>query len=304
MASNKLEIIYGGFFAKYRGHTVETVKRVLQHLEHKRIAKIDTAAVYAESEEFLGLAGAANHFKIDTKFCGGLSELEPSRELVVKSCLESLSKLQTNCVDVFYIHAPYRGVPVERILYGINDLYKEGKFKRFGLSNFKADEVEEVIRVAKENNFVLPTVYQGNYNAVARRTETEIMPTLRKNNISFYAYSPIAGGFLTKTPEQLLAGGGGTMGPVRHLHCQNETGISQAELAYRWVAYNSLLEPGLGDGIVIGARFGLQLDQALEALERGPLSEGLATRIESLWEDIKDDSPLDNFDGFVCNSSK
>lgn len=98
MASNKLEIIYGGFFAKYRGHTVETVKRVLQHLEHKRIAKIDTAAVYAESEEFLGLAGAANHFKIDTKFCGGLSELEPTRELVVKSCHKSLSKLQTNCV--------------------------------------------------------------------------------------------------------------------------------------------------------------------------------------------------------------
>jgi aryl-alcohol dehydrogenase-like predicted oxidoreductase len=152
------------------------------------------------------------------------------------------------------------------------------------------------------------------------------MPTLRKNNISFYAYSPIAGGFLTKTPEQLLAGGEGRWDPSgtytakmynalynkpvmlkalgSFVDLSKETGISQAELAYRWVAYNSLLEPGLGDGIVIGARFGLQLDQALEALERGPLSEGLATRIESLWEDIKDDSPLDNFDGFVCNSSK
>lgn len=47
---------------------------------------------------------------------------------------------------------------------------------------------------------VLPTVFQGNYNAISRHIETDLFPLLRELNISFYAYSPIAGGFLVKTP--------------------------------------------------------------------------------------------------------
>jgi len=49
-------------------------------------------------------------------------------------------------------------------------------------------------------NSILPTVFQGNYNAISRHIETDLFPLLRKLNISFYAYSPIAGGFLVKTP--------------------------------------------------------------------------------------------------------
>ena len=51
---------------------------------------------------------------------------------------------------------------------GVNDLYKEGKFKRFGLSNFTSYEVAEVVTIAKVKGYVLPTVYQGIYNAVER----------------------------------------------------------------------------------------------------------------------------------------
>lgn len=192
------------------------------------------------------------------------------------------------------------------------------------MSNFSAAEVEEVIQVAKDNDYVLPSVYQGNYNAVARRTETELMPVLRKWNILFYAYSPIAGGFLAKAPEQLRSGGHGRWDPsgwtgnmyntLYNTPCMlkalegfvrlsKETGISQVELAYRWVAYNSHLRPELGDGIVIGARVGRQLEEALDGLKKGALSKEVAERIDALWQGI-DESPLDNFEGFISQPEK
>jgi Aldo/keto reductases, related to diketogulonate reductase len=59
---------------------------------------IDTAEIYGESEEFLGMADAATRFTIDTKFSGGLSQLEPTEERIVKSCKESLEKLKTSSV--------------------------------------------------------------------------------------------------------------------------------------------------------------------------------------------------------------
>ena len=144
--------------------------------------------------------------------------------------------------------------PLEPLLAGIDELYKAGKFKRFGLSNFTASEVEDVIRIAKEKNYVFPTVYQGNYSAVARLTENQLFPTLRKYNVAFYAYSPIAGGFLTKSPQELLEGGKGRWDPVNFLgqlygtlykkpamlqaleewgKIADELGIPKAELAYR-----------------------------------------------------------------------
>ncbi|MCI2435640.1 aldo/keto reductase, partial [Listeria monocytogenes] len=66
-------------------------------------------------------------------------------------------------------------------LAGLDALYRQGAFKRLGLSNYLGHEVDEMVRVAKENGFVVPSVYQGNYSAVARRTEAEVLPVLRKH---------------------------------------------------------------------------------------------------------------------------
>ena len=111
------------------------------------------------------------------------------------------------------------------------------------------------------------------------------MTVLRKWRIAFYAYSPIAGAFLAKVPDQLLFGGQGRWDPTSSYAAKmykvlynkpsmlkalgpfvvlsNDSGIPQAELAYRWLAYNSHLRPDLGDGIVIGARFGPQVKDTL-----------------------------------------
>ena len=141
-------------------------------------------------------------------FAGGWQpgSLEP--EKLYKAALASLEKLKIKTIDIFYIHAPDRTTKVEIWMPTIQKLYEEGVFKRFGISNFLPEEVREVYTYAKVNNFVLPTVYQGNYSVIARRPETTLFPLLRDLKIAFYAYSPLAGGFLTKTREQLTEGVG------------------------------------------------------------------------------------------------
>ncbi len=99
-------------------------------------------------------------------------------------------------------------MPVEEILAGIDDLYKAGAFRRLGLSNLNTDDVEEIVCISKERGYLLPSIYQVNYSAVARRVESELFPTLRKYGISVYVYSPCVGGFLAKTPEGITNGTG------------------------------------------------------------------------------------------------
>ena len=191
------------------------------------------------------------------------------------------------------------------------------------MSNYLADEIEEVVRICREKNYVIPTVYQGNYSAVARRVESEIFPTLRKHNISFYAYSPIAGGFLTKDVEKLVSGGEGRWDPNSKLgqiyntlynkpgmleglklwgNISKESGIPKAELAYRWVAHNSALKGEFGDGVIFGTRNVEQLNQTHASLDKGPLDANIAEQIEQVWKLVEPDSPLDNFNAFFTKA--
>lgn len=204
---------------------------------------------------------------------------------------------------------------MEETLRGINDVYKTGFFKRFGLSNYKAEDVQKVYDICKEKGYPLPVVYQGNYSAVARKQETLLFPTLRKLGMSFYAYSPIAGGFLVKTKQQVLDGAGrfDKNTPIGQMYTEmyakpaylsaleqwesiaKDEKCSRADLAYRWVKYNSPLDQEHGDAIIIGASKIEQLKETLKSINAGPLSESAVKRIDEVWETIKHEAPLDNY---------
>lgn len=179
--------------------------------------------------------------------------------------------------------------------------------------------MQRVYDHCKEHGYVLPTVFQGNYNAVARKVETELLPTLRKLGISFYAYSPMAGGFLTKTKEQITKGGADAgrfdkehrFGPM-YLSLYNQpemlealdlwaqaaegAGIGKAELAYRWVSFNSPLKREHGDAIIIGASKLSQIEGALTWLKKGPVDAETAAKVDKVWELVKSVAPLNNMD--------
>jgi len=204
--------------------------------------------------------------------------------------------------------------PKEQYLAGINTLYVKHKaFRRFGLSNYSAEQVQEVYDYCKEQGYVLPTVYQGIYNPVAREYESTLFPTLRKLGMAFYAYSALAGGFLTKTKQEVLDGKGrfDPNTPIGKIHrgiyakpkyldvlekwdeAANLEGVSKAQLAYRWVAHNSALRAEYGDAIIIGASRPEQVVQALEGLKEGKIGEKAVSLVEEMWAKVDEEPPLD-----------
>lgn len=158
-----------------------------------------------------------------------------------------------------------------------------------------------------------------NYSLCARRPETELLPLLHSLNFTqIQAYSPLAGGFLTKSPQQLETSTGrwdkiSLVGRLyrglyadkpeyiellRKFHkLSEETGVSKGGLAGRWVRWHSML--GKEDSLIIGASSVSQLEDMVEELEKGPLEKQVVERIEEMWEGVKDVAPTDNFADFL-----
>lgn len=293
--------------------TQEEREKVVEVLLKNNVSNIDTARLYPGSEVAIGALPQRTSFTIDTKLISGFSQGSVTKDAVIADSADSLSRVQIPQFDILYLHAPDTTVPFEETLAGIAEVHKKGIFKRFGLSNFTAQQVQEVYDIAKAKGYPLPQVYQGNYNPVARHLETQLFPTLRKLGIAFYAYSPLAGGFLTKTAADLDAGAGrfnkdAIGGLYSSLYDKpslrealitwnqiaEKEGISKAELAYRWVAHHSILE-GEEDGVIFGVSKLSQVGQTAEGIQKGKLSKEAVEGIERIWESVKKDAPVDNF---------
>jgi aflatoxin B1 aldehyde reductase len=298
-----------------------SVQAHFEALKREGVDTIDTAQLYPGSEERIGRVPGHEHFTIDTKLFGGFNKGTLVPETILSSARESLSKCAIRQFDILYIHAPDTSVPLEPALEAINQLHKEGLFRRFGLSNFTAEQVQEVYDICKQKGWVLPSVYQGNYNPVARKLETLLFPTLRRLGMAFYAYSPLAGGFLTKTAADIDAGAGrfneAAVGGL-YLKLYNRPsfrealsewneiaemeGVSKAELAYRWVAYHGALKEEFGDAVIFGARTIQMVEETARGLKKGRLSETARERIEGIWKKVEKEAPVDNFQVFSSNS--
>lgn len=114
--------------------------------------------------------------------------------LSVARSLEDLRLPGGAKVDVMFLHAPDRNTSFEVACQAMDQAWREGKFRRFGLSNYRADEVQSIIEICKEKGFVAPSVYQGQYNPIVRSGEKALFPLLREHGIAFYSWSPSAAG--------------------------------------------------------------------------------------------------------------
>jgi aflatoxin B1 aldehyde reductase len=149
--------------------------------------ELDTARNYPNSEARLGQAGAASRFIIHTKVASGApGDLEPSK--IYLSIAGSLADLKTSTVETIFLHVPDRQTPFEDTAKAMNSALQQGKFKKFGLSNYSAAEVQKFIDICEENGYTKPSVYQGQYNPIVRGGEKELFPLLRKHNIAFFAF--------------------------------------------------------------------------------------------------------------------
>lgn len=180
-----IQTIFGGAQFQREGRFADpsTLLKVYDALENANVRKIDTAHVYGASEEILGQTGGSTRFDIDTKAPGGLVPGSVTAQGVQGFAHRSRTLLGVEQVDVYYLHSPDDAVPIEDTLAGINEVYKKGWFKRFGLSNFFAEDVQKIYDICELEGYPLPTVYQGDYSAIARKQEEELLPLLRKLRI-------------------------------------------------------------------------------------------------------------------------
>ncbi len=124
-----------------------------------------------------------------------VKDYDHSKQGIVSSMEDSLQALGTKQVDLYYLHAPDREVPFEETVQALKEEHDQGRFTRWGLSNYKAEEVDQIVELCNKHGLIKPAVYQGVYNAICRSAEPELLPTLRKHNIAFYIYNPLGGGF-------------------------------------------------------------------------------------------------------------
>jgi len=285
--------------------------RDLIHLFRDRAGnyEIDTARKYqlGETEKYLYKIGVSTEetVSIATKVYPD-SPGDHSPENLISTFRESLSALGTNSVHLFYLHAPDRSTPIEDTLSAVQSLYKEGAFREFGLSNYQSWEVARIWHICSRNGYVLPTVYQGMYNALTRDVETELFPCLRAYNIRFYAYNPLCGGLLTgkhnrENPVGRFEGSNPTallyrarywnaayFSAIESIAKVSEShNLSLSEVALRWTAYHSKIDHSKGDGIIIGATTRSQMNENLLAFERGPLPGDVVEALDQEWKKTK-----------------
>lgn len=184
----------------------ESTQGLLNKFRHYGHTDIDTAAKYSlhapgTCESILGRTDFVSWAVMDTKVDSGPGSHTAPR--IRDSISTSLDALKVKRVHVMYLHNPDRTTPFEETCRAMNEAYNAGKFEKFGISNYLASEVEEMVSICNENGWIKPSVYQGCYNPVARMAEEQLFPTLRKHDIRFYAYSPAAGGTFSKTSSRL-----------------------------------------------------------------------------------------------------
>ncbi|KAF7796184.1 hypothetical protein EIP86_007358 [Pleurotus ostreatoroseus] len=241
---------------------------------------IDTARVYSErtAERFLTQLNLKG-MRIDTKIYP-VNPGDHKADKLKATFKHSLEALGQNKIRVFYLHIPDRSVPFEETLEAVNDLYKAGHFEEFGLSNYMAFEVAEIVGICERRGFVKPTVYEGVYNILDRNNEAE-------------------GGFLTGKllSSTYVAEAGSHFDPKyvqtwfyreRYMSCvaalrelndlAGKHGLRLAEVAYRWLQHHSALVPE-DHGVILGAT-------RAEQLER-PLPQEVVDKCEETWKKVK-----------------
>lgn len=190
MSSNKPRVILGlmtfgppGTESKGgRITNLDDYNKSLDYLQQRGYNEVDTARAYigGQQEGFTSQAKWQDRGLTLATKCYPVNPGDHSPEKLRASLEKSLQELGAKCVDIFYLHAPDRSVPFEKTLETCNELFKEGKFVKLGLSNFAAWEVSECWNIAKERGWVKPSIYQAMYNAITRDIEKELIPCCRK----------------------------------------------------------------------------------------------------------------------------
>ena len=274
----------------FGGATDEAESRaIIAHAADAGINFIDTADVYNEggSEEVVGRAVAARRHdwvlatKVANPMGRGPLRRGLSRKWLIEACEDSLRRLGTDFIDVYYLHKEDHETPLSETVHALATLVAQGKIRYFGLSNYRAWRVAEICRLCDEAGIDRPVVSQPYYNAMNRMPEVEHLPACAHYGLGVATYSPLARGVLTAKYEPGQAPPAGTRaGRADKRLMQTEwrdeslviartlrdhaagRGLTPVQFAVRWVLNNRLVT-----SVIAGPRTMEQWQGYLAALD-------------------------------------
>ncbi|HYJ17680.1 MAG TPA: aldo/keto reductase [Burkholderiales bacterium] len=166
---------------------------------------LDTADQYAkgESERITGRLIAANRHqwvvatKGGNRMGDGPNQIGLSRKWLLQACDDSLKRLGTDYIDIYYLHRDFDDAVLEETVGALGEILRAGKARYIGLSNFRGWRIAEIMHLCRTMNVPAPVVCQPYYNAMNRQPEVEILPACQYYGIGVVPYSPLARGVLT-----------------------------------------------------------------------------------------------------------
>jgi aryl-alcohol dehydrogenase-like predicted oxidoreductase len=279
----------------------EVSRQLFQRCRDAGINFFDCADVYQKgrAEEILGrlIRAARDDIVLASKAYFPLSPdvnaQGASRRYLTRAVEDSLRRLGTDRIDIYYIHRFDGKTALEESLRALDDLIRQGKVVYLGASNFAAWQVEKALGVSALHGWASFKCIQPMYNLIKRQAEVEILPMAQAENLAVFCYSPMAGGLLsgkynsatqsgsgrisTSPAYQVRYGAPGVFATAeRFANFARERGFEPAALAVAWAASHPAIAAPL-----IGARNVQQLEWSLRALEI-PMTPELRSEISAL----------------------
>jgi len=275
---------------------------------------LDTANVYnhGASEVIVGkaLKGRRDRVVLASKVRGkmgdGPEESGLSRAAMLQAIDDTLRRLGTDYLDLYYLHQPDYAVPIEETLETMDEVVRAGKVRYPACSNYAAWQVLQMLWIADRKGYAPAMVTQPMYNLLARGIEQEYLPMCREFGIATVVYNPVAGGLLTGKHRREAPGAGtrfdnNQMYLDRYWHpaCFDavealrgvaaRAGRSLVSLALNWLLHHTP-----ADCVILGASRIEQLEENLAAAEEGALPADAVEACDRVWERLRGVTPKYN----------
>ena len=268
---------------------------------------VDTADMYngGLSEVAVGkaLKGKRENVILATKVCNKMSDDINDRGLnrrhIIAGCEASLKRLQTDYIDIYYMHTPDYKTPLEETLDAMSQLVRDGKVRYIGFSNYASWQAADIMHISEKQNGVKPVITQNVYNLLTRGIEDELIPFCKAHKVGLTVYNPIAAGLLTGKHKYGERPDPDTRFAQKKLYADRywseknfvaldgflklaeECGMPIIEFAMKWIAQNDAV-----DSILTGVSKISQLEQNLTLLDGAPIPADALKKADEIYAEL------------------